>query len=593
VLFGKAWLAVDVIMLGCVPLAGVTAYAAAGRVVRQPLLRVWAALTYAFLPVATGVIASGRLGDAVAFVLIPLLLVSCARLLHRDPGYDGWRHVGAAALLLTLATAFAPVLYLIALPALLVAIVVVRLAAPPSTEGSAIRRTLAVVLVAAAPLLLLWPWTGSVLSHPSLALTVPGPAVPGLTATLLDPAHLLAAAPGGPGTPPFWVTAPLVFAGLAGLTRLAKRTVARAAWAVAVLAFGVGIFIAHLRVTAPYAGSVHSIVGWAGVPTAVIGAALITAALVAADGARERLARTSFSWRQPIALLLVIAAAAVPLMAGAAWLMRGAGDPVHRSAAQVVPAFAAAEATSGTRPGILALRTRPGGSLSYDLLRGQPAQIGAGDVAPSAADLRRLSLAVEDLGSARGDAATAALSTYGIRYVLVPAPVDARLAALLDRTPGLARRTTGGSGAIWQLTARAGRLVILPATTAARAVAATEPPTDAAALQPPPTVLAAGPVGARGEIPVGEPGRLLVLAESADSGWRAEVDGQHLQPATAWGWAQAFRLPPGGGTLRLWHSPGHRTGQLILEAVLVGLVVLLALPTPGGQRRHDDMRVPS
>src|SRR5437763_571756 len=92
---------------------------AASRLTRQPVLRVWAAATYALLPVATGVIATGRLGDAVAFVCIPALFVVSARLVRVDPGYDGWRHVGVAALLLAAATAFAPLLYVVALPALL------------------------------------------------------------------------------------------------------------------------------------------------------------------------------------------------------------------------------------------------------------------------------------------------------------------------------------------------------------------------------------------------------------------------------------------------------------------------------------------
>ena len=116
ILFGKAWLAVDLLMLGGIPLAGLMAYLAAGRVTRETALRVWAAATYALLPVATGAVATGRLGDVVAFICIPPLLVSGARLVRTDPGYDGWRHVGVAALLLAVATAFAPVLYLIALP---------------------------------------------------------------------------------------------------------------------------------------------------------------------------------------------------------------------------------------------------------------------------------------------------------------------------------------------------------------------------------------------------------------------------------------------------------------------------------------------
>ncbi|MDQ1701751.1 MAG: hypothetical protein QOF57_1003, partial [Frankiaceae bacterium] len=357
VLLGKAWLAVGVIMLGCVPLAGLTAYVAAGRITRQPVLRVWAAATYALLPVATGVVAAGRLGDAVAFVCIPALLVAGARLVRADPSYDGWRHVGVAALLLAGATAFAPLLYLVALPALLLATVVVRLAAPPPTEGAAIRRTFAVVMVAAAPLVLLWPWSGSVLSHPGLALTVPGPAVPGLTAHQLDPAHLLAAAPGGPGSPALWLTVPLLLAGLAGLLRFAGRTIARAAWGIAVLALVAGIVVAHLRVHAPFAGPVPQVVGWPGVAAGVFGAALVAAALVAADGARERLARMSFSWRQPAAGVLAIGAAAVPVLTGAAWIVRGAEHPVHRTGASVLPAFAAAEAVTGQRPRILALRS--------------------------------------------------------------------------------------------------------------------------------------------------------------------------------------------------------------------------------------------
>ena len=43
-------------------------------------------------------------------------------------------------------------------------------------------------------------------------------------------------------------------------------------------------------------------------------------------------------------------------------------------------------------------------------------------------------------------------------------------------------------------------------------------------------------------------GRRLVLAERADTGWRATLDGKALEPATD-GWAQAFDLPTEGGEL--------------------------------------------
>jgi GT2 family glycosyltransferase len=52
---GKPWLAVDVILIGCIPLAGVTAYLASRRITRFVPVRIWAALTYALLPVAASV----------------------------------------------------------------------------------------------------------------------------------------------------------------------------------------------------------------------------------------------------------------------------------------------------------------------------------------------------------------------------------------------------------------------------------------------------------------------------------------------------------------------------------------------------------
>ena len=155
--------------------------------------------------------------------------------------------------------------------------------------------------------------------------------------------------------------------------------------------------------------------------------------------------------------MLAIAAAAVPIMTGIVWVADGAGDPVRRSSDQVIPAFAAAEATTGQRPRILALQETPSGAMSYDVLRGRPAEIGAGDVEPRSDDVRQLSTVVADLAAARGDVASAALSTYGIGYVLLRDPVNPRLRTwlsvgascfvLIDIIVFIDRRTGGSSAA--------------------------------------------------------------------------------------------------------------------------------------------------
>ncbi|MGH8777089.1 MAG: glycosyltransferase, partial [Jiangellaceae bacterium] len=80
--------AVDLMLIGSVPLAGLTAYLLLRRIVASRWLRVWAAATYALLPATTGAIAAGRLGTAVAAVLTPLVVLAMARTLG-PPGRPG------------------------------------------------------------------------------------------------------------------------------------------------------------------------------------------------------------------------------------------------------------------------------------------------------------------------------------------------------------------------------------------------------------------------------------------------------------------------------------------------------------------------
>src|SRR5205085_269481 len=62
---GKPWLATDVLLLGCVPLAGMTAFLATRRLTSVLAARIWIAASYALLPVATGAVAAGRIGTVV------------------------------------------------------------------------------------------------------------------------------------------------------------------------------------------------------------------------------------------------------------------------------------------------------------------------------------------------------------------------------------------------------------------------------------------------------------------------------------------------------------------------------------------------
>ena len=147
VLGGKPWLAIDVILIGCVPLAGLTAYFAARRITTSVWARVWAAAAYALLPVGMGAVAAGRFGAAVVFALIPLIGMLAARI-FTAAGRRARRAAWATGLFLAIAAAFVPLIWVVALAAAVLA--AVTLGRGRGRRGTAINLGIAVVTPAAA-----------------------------------------------------------------------------------------------------------------------------------------------------------------------------------------------------------------------------------------------------------------------------------------------------------------------------------------------------------------------------------------------------------------------------------------------------------
>ncbi|MDR7081283.1 GT2 family glycosyltransferase [Arthrobacter ginsengisoli] len=80
-------------------------------------------------------------------------------------------------------------------------------------------------------------------------------------------------------------------------------------------------------------------------------------------------------------------------------------------------------------------------------------------------------------------------------------------------------------------------------------------------------------------VPAGPDGRLVVLAERADPGWSAWLDGRRLTATTS-GWAQAFTLPAEGGQLSLRYEAPWAIWTGVAQAAVIGLTALLAIPMP-------------
>jgi hypothetical protein len=108
------------------------------------------------------------------------------------------------------------------------------------------------------------------------------------------------------------------------------------------------------------------------------------------------------------------------------------------------------------------------------------------------------------------------------------------------------------------------------------------------------TPLRAGRIDARVRVPAGTGACTLLLAEPADGGWKAELNGRGLKARTIDGWAQGYDVPPSGGEVTLTRGMLMRHTWLVVQGVAVLLVAVLALPgaradtlMPGGDRNRE------
>jgi GT2 family glycosyltransferase len=558
VLFGSTGLTLTLFLVASVPLAGIAAYFASRPLVESRLLRAWGSVAYAFLPAVTGALAAGRLGTAVLAILLPLMAraaVASAGLQLSGGALErgvrpSWRASWALALMLTFTTAFTPVTWPIAL-LLAAAILGWRLAT--GRRQLLVPHLLRFAAVIITPMVLLAPWSLTLLSHPGRLMNEAGLPYGTGSASGVD---LLLLSPGGPKASGGFLLVGVVLAALAALMRDTRRTAIVAAWAAA----AAGLLFAVLE----------NGKDWAGPATLVYGLALLAAAAIGAENANERIAASGFGWRQPVAGVIAIAAAAAPLLAAFTWVANGANGPVKRTDPVQVPAFVAEESTSGDQPRTLVI-SGTAGSISYALVRGSGVRLGDAELAAEAGRDTTLDGVVANLVAGSGADQGSRLAGYAVRYVLAQKGAPQSYGRVLDSTPGLSRVSQTGGSELWRVDTDVSRITI------------TSPGAQ-------PVSVAAGRVEAHTKVPAGANGRVLRLADSAAPGWHATLDGAALTPTTVDGWAQGFDLPAAGGRLDVtFKEPLTHIGWLGAEGFLLLVVIVLALP---GRRREIDDDLP-
>ena len=362
--------------------------------------------------------------------------------------------------------------------------------------------------------------------------------------------------------------------------------------------------------TGPDATGSLTVTSWAGTGVSLALAGLLMAALVAGDAAYGVLARRPVGWRNVSLAVVSVLAMLVPVTVGAAWAVAAQGSSATgpdavvmalRGASQQIPVIAGQMQSSSADSRVLVLTSTEEGlvvriwrepgthalDVRPDVLAAQlrdrtsappPADLGAaatGEGQPMAVELgdpadAELVDLVARATSGQDEDVADALAAHGIAVVLLTdLPGDDLTATArsgLGSTPGLEQLAQTAAGTSW-------RVAPSQAPEAAGVVLV-----DAQGT----TVLPSESGSVRTQLPPAGSPRTVVLAERADPGWRATLDGQPLVATTAPGtigqWRQAFIVPEQGGELVITHGSTASTWAVRAMWVSWAVAGLAALP---------------
>ncbi|HVD82404.1 MAG TPA: glycosyltransferase [Propionibacteriaceae bacterium] len=557
--FGQPEWFTTLLLCGVVPLSLLAAYPLARRVINDRRVRLWVCGTYALLPVLLGGTNQGRLALSVVAIGLPLLVMAArALVLRRTRTPEAWRGGWGAGVVLVALVAFEPSMIIFAVLVGILGAIVLRRS--PRKIGR-------IGIALGVPLVVLLPWWPTLISAPGRLFVGPDSALTGVT-----PAapvwQLLLGREVGPGLPPLWVGA-VIFGviwvvALLGLARRPARRAVVAAWAAALVAFGMAVVLSRLVVSVPPAGT--EVRPWAGSYLLLGFAALIISGGMGLDGFSADVKERSFSWLQPATVIAGIVVCLISAGGAVWWVLAGAHGPIERSRLDAIPPYVMNAMKSDARPRLLAIDLIDG-TARYSVLADDHLRLGDADRGFTFGGSVAAREQVDDLvvrlvaGTADSDI-NPQLTNLGIGYVWVTGAND-DIQARIDNTPGLGTASGNERGIVWKLEPTVARTVVVDGS--ARLPIGTPP----------------------APVPAGKQQRQLRIGESADVRWRAELNGSTLAPA-ADGWQQVFALPADGGTVT-YTLPSLMPWLLPLQ----GLVLLIAGVLAAPAIRRPEVRDPA
>ena len=385
----------------------------------------WGALTYALVPVVSGAWGEGRFGVVAVAVLLPWL--AHAALGFADPEADRrWRAAWRCALLFALGAAFAPVVFWFGAAVALVVVGAGFAISPRSMRDRSVWGPPAAAMVTVPVLLVPW-WLPAVLTGAGEALVLDAGRLP---MEQLGFRELLVGRVGETGAP-WWLGLALVVMAVLAIVPSRTRVPVLVCWVVAFVSALVAVLVARADLDLAAASTGAGL----GFLVVVLQAAFLVAAVLGAHGALAARPSAGRSWRAAVTVVALVATV-VPAV-GLAWFVVGGQGRLQDEAPSGIPAYMVQRAETGPEHGILVVEGDVAEGWSYAVVREDGTTLGEDEVIGLTDEDDDLDATLAALVSGPDRSAVEGLAAQGVEYVVLAAPADGSVAAVLDSTSGL------------------------------------------------------------------------------------------------------------------------------------------------------------
>ncbi len=508
---------------------------------------------YAASPALWASINQGRLGTLLVIQLLPTLLA--LEPFARERESSSWRRIFSISLLAAVVGSFSPTLLGIWLIGQL-ALLAIRLfderqqvndlglrSYLRSERLDTVKRRFALLIT---PWLLTFPWSLSLLFHPTQFLLEPG--IPTSAGSRLAVALFN---PGGISAPPIWIVAPFALLLILTFVVSSLRSIGLAS------ALALSTALAMSQIVIPGHGSRTQV--WSG-PLIVLAMVILLSPTLKfvqefLPTLQERRLGLQHIGLAGISLVTVASVIAIPIWA----VTGGSHSLVSANRTSHIPAFVSALAQTPARPKTLVMQSTDA-QTSYFITRGADIYLGDADTSTEIPD--SITQTMNQLIGGSGITTARILGQYGISYLYLENPAPPTVVRVIDGVGGFSRMSSTSAGIVWKVVGSNPRVLFVDSSGAHQAINSG----DITALDK-----------------VSGPGT-IAIAEKYDLSWRLSLDGTPIRSARSTSGLPIFVIPQAGEISLSYDGAIH---GILLAFELAALGVAIVMSLPAGRRRRD------